>query len=135
MAGLYLATAAICERVDIADDGAVSIIRIFDQLEFGRSELTAAYLNLYFVFHADEAQPETAISILVETPRRETFEVVTTTLVFKSNQQEGPVQSAAFQLELFTGFLDVGLYWFHAHVNGTFVTKLPLRVVVEDHPT
>jgi hypothetical protein len=133
MAGLYLTTAVICERVDIADDGAVSIIRIFDQIEFGHSELTAAYLNLYFAFHADEAQPETPISILVETPSREKYEVVTTTLVFKSNQQGAPVQSAAFQMELYTGFLEVGLYWFHVDINGEFFVRLPLRVVVAAH--
>jgi hypothetical protein len=132
MAGPYLSTAVICERVEIGDDGAVTLSRIFDQLSFSSSELRAYDLSLYFSFHADQAQPPSIIDIMVETPSGETRQIVRGPLVFVPGQQARTIHSAAYEMVLYTGFWELGQYWFHALVNEVFVTKLPLTVVVED---
>lgn len=132
--GPYLSAAVICERALQEASGVFSLIRMFDRLTqtaVGISPMPATLppvvqpLTLFVALKSGRARGKMTLSVQVESPDGLIRELVVQPLLF-----EGDDRGANAVMEIQMQLEQEGVYWFHILLDGQFLTKIPLRLIV-----
>lgn len=131
--GPHLQTAVLCEKVLVEQDGVKSAIRIFDRqtrtatgptppMEM-ESFVMEAFLLLQF--KSGSARGTYQLQVSLQKPSGESIQPVNSAINFEGEDDRGTdiVANLALSLDM------TGLYWFDIYLNGTRVTRVPMRVV------
>lgn len=130
--GPYVAIAALCERVLEEKDGTVSLIRVIERITavrpaavFGNQMPPVTHpLWLAIGLKAGKARGRHSLVVEVEKPSAERAKVFDGSVLFEGEDRSVNVvlnlQGFVFELE--------GLYWFDAALNGSLLTRVPIRI-------
>jgi uncharacterized protein DUF6941 len=133
--GPYLLVAVICERVMKEEDGAITLIRIVDQVTFQVPDTAFVSPALFggipyqiwmFVsFKAGSAKGQRVVTITSASPDGSTLtHDVTQAITFDGKGETGNFLSVQMSLL----FRMEGLHWFHVYMDNKPITSVPFRV-------
>lgn len=141
-AGPYLAIAALCDQVLREVSGTNSLIRVIDRVTVHEPAVPAmgpsGPVNLlglfsgYLVlsFRAGDFEGPATISLLGIAPDGDELPREDIPVLFEG-ETKGPNTGPNLILDLKIGITSAGYFWFTVLLNDVFVTRVPLRVVVE----
>lgn len=135
--GPFLTAALFCEDVSYDDDGAITIHRLVDALEFQipnnappdfptpDAPLVGQRL-FYLCFKTDSQEDRYHVKIVCEHPDR------TESVVFDGPLEIEPMHNGcSLALELTMAFDRPGKRWYRVELNGQLMTRVPLLVFFE----
>jgi hypothetical protein len=129
--GPYLAFAVICERVLRETDQVPSLIRIFDHLLINgpspQLSPNSVPLTIAVGFRAGRKQGKSTVSIRPLSPSGQDLPGIEQPILFQGDQESGAnlVGQILFPIQ------EEGLYWFGIFLDGTELTRVPLRIVYQ----
>ena len=131
--GPHLQTAILCEKVLVEQDGVKSAIRMFDRhirtatgptppMEMEPYTMEA---SLLLTFKSGSARGTYQLQVNLQKPSGESIQPVNSAINFEGEDDRGTdiVANVALELDM------TGLYWFDIYLNGTRVTRVPMRIV------
>jgi hypothetical protein len=131
--GPYVATAVLCERVLHERDNTVSLIRLVDRLTVSASaeapeEMPPVQTTLtaFLSFKAGFARGKYQVTLRPIAPSGERLPEVSMPAFF-----EGDERGVQLQIALTLQLKEEGLYWFEVLLEGTIVTRMPLRILYQ----
>ena len=131
--GPFLGASFLCEKVLLESDGVASVIRIVDRLihqpladdPHGAMEPFPHELSLFLMFKAGAARGPMSLEVRLEKPSGESGAPFLQTVNFEGDGDRGinviTKVNASWDMP--------GLYWFDVLLDGSRVTRIPLRVV------
>lgn len=131
--GPYLAAAFLCEKVLIETDSVKSAIRIIDRIN--RTAIAPAppdtmepfdySLTLFIRFKSGAARGPMSLEVRLSKPSGESPTPLRQTIHFEGEDDRGIdfVGNMTLRLD------QAGLYWFDVYLDGTRLTRVPLRIV------
>jgi len=136
--GPYLAAAFFCETTLTEQDGAVSAIRIVDQITLfidpaapsdfpSESQRMPVSIKGLLAFKTGGSPGEHSLRIALESPSGNTRTVLERTLQFPP----APHGGANMHFDNTIWIKQGGLFWFHVFLDGAEVTRMPLQVTVQ----
>ena len=135
--GPFLTAAFFCESVSTDEDGAITIHRLVDALEFAipteaPPDFPSAESPLigervfYLCFKTDSQEDRYHVKIVCEHPDR------TESVVFDGPLEIEPMHNGcSLALELTMAFDRPGKRWYRVELDGQMVTRVPLLVFFE----
>jgi hypothetical protein len=133
--GPYIQTALICEQVLTEQNGVLSAIRIIDRIVFLLDPVTGEPVtptsNIWFLImlKAGGARGSFKLEVVREKPSTIQEPVLETGVLFEGEERGANlIVQAAFQPD------EPGLYWFDVLLEGSRITRMPLRAVFQPQP-
>ena len=131
--GPFLGAAFLCEKILLENDGVASVIRIVDRLIHrpfaedpqGAMEPFPHELSLFLMFKAGVARGPMSLEVRLEKPSGESGAPFLQTVSFEGDGDRG----VNVITKLNATWNMPGLYWFDILLDGSRVTRIPLRVV------
>lgn len=128
--GPFLAAALICDRVLQESDGALSAIRIIDQIVVGSEPDADTTVSVWLLvcLKGGELATNHQIRVAVRSPGGAIEEIDQRPLELGSLLPDG-IPGANLVLQLTIGVQRPGDYWFDVEVDRRWLTAVPLRLV------
>jgi hypothetical protein len=128
--GPYLQMAALCQMVLQEPTGQLSLIRLTDSVgvsgQMKEMQPHSIMLHAVVSFRAGFAKGKYIIRLVGTTPSRTEFLAVEQGVFFEGEDRG---VNAIFVIGMVLP--EEGVYWFDIFLNGTFVTRVPLRVLYQ----
>jgi hypothetical protein len=128
--GPYIQIAVLCEKVLQENTGHMSLIRITDQLQIAgvNKDMQPMPVMLYAVvaFKAGFAHGKFRVKIVGTTPSKTEF-VASEQATYFEGEDRGV--NVVFVLNMVLP--EEGVFWFDVLLEGTFVTRVPLRITYQ----
>ena len=132
--GPFIAVATFCERVLTEQDSVQSAIRMVDRVfravggPDAPDDLQKFQYSLWYllILKAGRARGRHRISFDFERP-----DALRRTLFEQDALFEGEDRGVSFGVQMNMEFEQEGLYWLHVMIEGTEVTRSPLRIVYQ----
>jgi hypothetical protein len=138
LAGPFVSAALICDRVIREVDGALSAIRIVDQVTLIRpptglpAEIQiAANLWLLIALKGAPAPGRRNVRITAQAPDGMRTDIGLADVDFASTSSIGP-PGANLVVQAVLNFRQTGIHWFDVLLDGNFLTSIPLEVRLEE---
>jgi hypothetical protein len=131
--GPYLEAAFICERILQEIDGVKSAVRIVDRVNRGAigpnppADMApfSYQLTIFIRFKSGRARGNGQVQIQPMKPSGETKTALRIPVLFEGEEDRG----IDLNLPLMITFDQTGVWWFNIKLDGSFVTRIPFRVV------
>jgi uncharacterized protein DUF6941 len=129
--GPYLGFAVICEKVLREADQVPSLIRIFDTLTINgpgpQLSPTNMPLSIAIGFRKGAKEGKAIVSIRPRSPSGQDLAGVEQPILFQGSQEAGAnlIGQILFPVQ------EPGIYWFGIFLDGTELTRVPLRIVYQ----
>ncbi len=133
--GPFIQAALICEKVLQEQDGAMSAIRIIDRIFFvagedGQPLNPRTPIMFLICLKSGEARANLPVEVRLEKPSGEQSQILQAHMLFEGEERGGNIViNAMFEAD------QQGLYWFDVLLDGTRITRMPLRAVFQPIPT
>jgi hypothetical protein len=129
--GPHLAAALICETVLREQDGVMSLIRVIDRITLtpdkdAPDEMPPLNIAVKAVVQlkSDRAKGKHTLSLRLQKPNGQYLETVNVPVFFEGEDRGYNVIT---DIKLTADF--EGLYWIDVAIDGTVITRMPLRIV------
>ena len=131
--GPFLSAAMFCEKVLQEVDGVKSAIRIVDRITFQAQGTQPPdemppfnfQTNLLLQFKSGAARGASQLEIRMVKPSLDSNSILAQTIMFEGEDDRGVGVICNMNLKID----EPGVYWFYITLDGTTVTRLPLRVI------
>lgn len=128
--GPYLTAAVICKEARQASDHTWSLLGLYDQypVQGGTDDPevmppTKVTTTLFLQFRSGSARGRWTVTVRPEKPSGLRMRGGDLPILFRGEEMGEPIR-----LNLENVFDEEGLYWFDILLNGTLITRVPLRV-------
>lgn len=129
--------AAICQQANQDQYGSLSLTNLVEQLIAGSSDPNAPEemppfrfdADLVIIFASGDATGERTVTVIAEAPDGERLPPVDQTIFLRGEDYRSTIVSS-----LSLDITQVGVYWFDVLLDGSLVTRIPIRVGYERGP-
>jgi hypothetical protein len=141
--GPHLAAALFCERIiEDKDDGALSAIRIIDQINIeieagappdfpSETNRIPVSMQALLMFKTGDSPGNHTVRLVMESPSGKSQEVLERTIPFT----QPPHGGANIRNNIFIGVKAGGLFRLHVYVDGKHIAHMPLEISVRRLPS
>jgi hypothetical protein len=135
--GPYLSVAAFCESVIESKDGALTPVRIIDQITVSippdappdfpsESNKFPVGVACIISFKSGDSPGEHSLRVIAESPSGKSLVAYDEVVVFSEPPQGG----INVRMNQFIAVIKGGLFWLHIYLDGRHVTSMPLLITV-----